>query len=365
MRKYDYLLVGSGLFSCVFTALAKQNKKTCLIIEKRNYPFGNCYSEEKDNIHIHMYGPHVFHTNDHRLWNFMQKFAEFNNFIYKPKVNYNNRIYSFPINLMTLCQIWNVVTPEQALSRLEEARVKIDNPQNLEEWALSQVGEELYRTFIYGYTKKQWNTDPKNLPKFIIQRLPIRLYFEENYFFDRYQGIPINGYSDMLQNMIEDTEVILNTDYFQNRDYWNNKANQVVYTGCIDEYFEFEYGQLNYRSLNFTHEKLEILDFQGNAAINYTSENVPYTRVIEHKHFLFDTKSPYTYISKEYPANYEDTKVPYYPINNDTNNEIYQKYHKLSLSQNKTIFGGRLAQYKYYNMDQIVASAHHIYNKFS
>jgi UDP-galactopyranose mutase len=354
---YDFLLVGSGLFSCVFARMALDNNLKCLIIDKRDHPFGNCYTKEQDNIHVHMYGPHIFHTNNLDIWTFINRFAKFNTFINKPKVKYQNKLYSFPINLMTLYQIWGVTTPEEASQKLDSVKLKIDNPQNLEEWALSQVGEELYQIFIYGYTKKQWNTEPKNLPSFIIKRLPIRLYFDENYFFDQYQGIPIGGYSQMMQNMIEDTKIILNEDYTKNREYWNQKAKNIVYTGAIDEYFEYICGKLDYRSLKFEHNKFDKLDFQGNAIINYTEYSVPYTRVIEHKYFDFN-KQDNTIVSYEYPANFQETNIPYYPINNKENTIIYNEYKKLHLNSN-IIFGGRLAEYRYYDMHQIIGSSIH------
>lgn len=361
---YDYIIIGSGLFGCTFAHLAKKDKKKCLIIEKRNHPFGNCYTEQKHNIHVHKYGPHIFHTNTLKIWQFVNQFDKFNAYINRPKVNFNNKIFSFPINLMTLYQLWDVTTPQQAMDRLASVRVPCNNPQNLEEWILDQVGEEIYKTFIYGYTKKQWNTEPKNLPSFIIKRLPIRFNFDDNYYFDKYQGIPENGYSHIMQNMTEDIEIVLDTDYFHNRHYWDSLGKRVVYTGPLDEFFDLAFGPLQYRSLRFEEQTYNMNDFQGNAIINYTNYEVPYTRIIEHKHFTFSDKQDTTIITKEYPADYEETKEKYYPINNDNNNAIYDKYHKLSQNiENKYIFGGRLAEYRYYDMHQIIASAHHIYDK--
>lgn len=360
---YDYLLVGSGLFACTFANLAKRDNKKCLIIEKRNHPFGNCYTEEQKGIQIHKYGPHVFHTNNTSIWEFVNKFTIFNKYINKPKIRHEDNLYSFPINLMTLHQLWGVKTPEEAISRINKEKYNIENPKNLEEWALSQVGEEIYYKFIYGYTKKQWNTLPKNLPTFIIKRLPIRFNFDENYFFDQYQGIPIGGYSQMMSNMIEDTEVILETDYFKKKEYWDSIAKKVVYTGPIDRFFNFEHGKLDYRSLKFEHIEKDVSDFQGNAVINYTEESIPYTRIIEHKHFEFQ-KSSHTIITKEYPSDFKDTTEPYYPINNDLNNDLYTKYKNMKKTCGpKYIFGGRLAEYRYYDMHQIIGSAMHKYSE--
>jgi UDP-galactopyranose mutase len=363
MTKYDYLIVGSGLFGCVFAQQAKLNNKTSLILEKRNHPFGNCYTENIEGINIHKYGPHIFHTSNDTIWSYVNQFAKFNNYVNRPKVNYKEKIYSFPINLFTLYQLWGVSSPEQARVRLDKEKIQISNPQNLEEWILSQVGEEIYQTFIYGYTKKQWNTEPKNLPSFIIKRLPIRLNFDDNYFNDIYQGIPIGGYSTMMNNMIEGIEIVLETDYLQNRDYWNSKAKNIVYTGPIDEFYNYEYGVLNYRSLRFEHNTFKTHDFQGNAIINFTDENVPYTRSIEHKHFE-NTNSDITIVTKEYSQDWSQTLERFYPINNEKNNNLYDKYKQLSKSS-KVIFGGRLGEYKYYDMHQIIGSALHKYKEYN
>lgn len=362
--KYDYLIVGSGLFGCVFANLAKKAQKKCLILEKRNHPFGNCYTENIQNINVHKYGPHIFHTSSQNIWNYVNQFCEFNNYINRPKVNYNNEIYSFPINLFTLYQLWNVSTPEKAKQKLELVKIKNTNPKNLEEWILSEVGEEIYQKFIYGYTKKQWNTEPKNLPASIIKRLPIRLYFDDNYFNDTYQGIPLEGYSKLLQNIVDGNEIVLETDYLANRDYWNSQAKNIVYTGPIDAFYDFKFGKLNYRSLRFDHETLHIEDFQGNAVINYTSENVPFTRIVEHKHFD-NSKSDVTIITREYPQDCENQNDPYYPINDTINNYSYQQYYKLSKTDKRFIFGGRLAQYKYLDMHQVIGSAINKYKEIN
>jgi len=352
---YDFLIVGCGLFGSTFANKAKAKGYKCIIIDSRNHIGGNCYTEEIEKIHIHKYGPHVFHTNNLEIWEYINQFAKFNNYINRPKVNFKNKIYSFPINLFTFHQLWGVNTPKEAEQKLNEVKVQIKNPSNLEEWILSQVGEEIYYTFIYGYTKKQWQTDPKNLPSSIIKRLPIRTNFNDSYFFDKYQGIPIGGYTKMIQNMLENVEIILNENYFDKRDYWNSKAKTIIFTGKIDEFYEYKYGKLEYRSLKFETQKFLIKDFQGNAVINYTEENVPYTRIIEHKHFEFGNQE-YTYVTKEYPDEWSKDKIPYYPINNDKNNEIYKKYKNLS-KKTDIIFGGRLAEYKYYDMHQIIGSA--------
>jgi UDP-galactopyranose mutase len=355
--KYDFLFVGAGLYSCTFANIAKSKGKKCLIIEKRNHPFGNCYTENINGIDIHKYGPHIFHTSNEKIWNYVNQFCTFNNYINRPKVNYNNKIYSFPINLFTIYQLWGINNPVEAKTKLEKERIPIENPQNLEEWILSQVGEEIYYTFIYGYTKKQWNTEPKNLPSFIIKRLPIRLTFDDNYFNDIYQGIPRDGYSQMMLNMIDGIEIVLETDYLLNKDYWNNLAKHIIYTGCIDSYFNYIYGNLDYRSLEFITEKINIEDYQGNAIINYTSENIPYTRIIEHKHFNNKLINHHTIITKEFPANFTKNSEPYYPINNKHNTDLYNRYQSLTKNLNNITFGGRLGSYKYYDMHQIIGAA--------
>jgi UDP-galactopyranose mutase len=353
---YDFLIVGGGLFGATFAQQAKEKGKKCLIIDSRSHIGGNIYTENKDGINIHTYGAHIFHTNNDEIWNYINKFTKFNHFVNRPKVNYKKKLYSFPINLFTLYQLWEVKTPEEAKLKLESVRIKIKEPKNLEEWILSQVGEELYYTFIHGYTKKQWGKEPKDLPSFIIKRLPIRLNFDDNYFFDKYQGIPIGGYTKIIENMTEGIEVILNENYFDRRDYWNQKAEKVIFTGKIDEFYNYKYGELEYRSLEFKTERHEIKDYQGNAVINYTDENIPYTRILEHKHFEFGEQD-YTYITKEYPNNWDRNKIPYYPINNDINNNLYKKYRQISEKENNILFGGRLAEYKYYDMHQIIGSA--------
>jgi UDP-galactopyranose mutase len=355
--KYDFLIVGAGLFGATFAQQAKQKGKKCLIIDSRTHVGGNIFTENKDGINIHKYGPHIFHTNNDEIWNYINNFTKFNHFTYKPKVNYNNNIFSFPINLFTLYQLWGVSTPKEARLKLDSVKLNIQDPNNLEEWILSQVGEEIYYTFIYGYTKKQWNKDPKLLPSSIIKRLPIRLNFDDSYFFDKYQGIPIGGYTQLINNILEGIEVLLNENYFKRRDYWNNMAEQIIFTGKIDEFYDYKYGELEYRSLKFENIKLNIQDFQGGACINYTNENIPFTRIIEHKHFEFGQQD-YTYITKEYPQDYiKDINTPYYPINNLKNNDLYNKYRQMAEKESNILFGGRLAEYKYYDMHQIIGSA--------
>lgn len=356
MSKYDFLIVGCGLWGSVFAEQCKKNNKKCLIIEKRNHIAGNCYTENKDNIHIHKYGPHIFHTNNKEIWEYVQKFSEFNNFVNKPKVMHGGKLYSFPINLMTMQQLWGVKTPHEAIQKVNAVKVKINNPQNLEEWILSQVGEALYYTFIHGYTKKQWGTDPKNLPSSIIKRLPIRYYYDENYYFDNYQGIPTNGYTGMISNMLEGTEVQLNVDYFAKQEYYDSLAKHTVYTGPIDKFFNYCYGELPYRSVKFRHQKVDIKDYQGNAIVNYTDYDIPYTRIIEHKHFTKNYSHDFSYITTEYPQDWSKDIDPYYPIGSDVNTEKYNQYKKL-IDNKKYIFGGRLAEYKYYDMHQVIGSA--------
>ena len=353
--KYDYLLVGSGLFSSVFAQQAKEHGKKCLIIEKRSHIGGNCYTERHDEIDVHKYGPHIFHTNDKRIWDYINRWTEFNNFRYHPKVNYENKLFSFPINMMTFYQLWGTKTPKEVEDKLNKVKINFENPNNLEEWILSQVGEELYKTFIYGYTKKQWGKEPNQLPASIIKRLPLRFVYDENYFNDFYQGIPIGGYTKIFEKMLKDVPVELNIDYFSDREYFDKLAKKIVYTGAIDQFFNYEFGNLEWRSLEFSEEKFENLDFQGVAAINYTSESIPYTRIIEHKHF--DNRGQKnTIITKEYPKKWEIGSEKYYPINDEYNNELLIKYRNM-VDCEKYIFGGRLADYRYYDMHQVIGSS--------
>lgn len=356
-EKYDYLIVGSGLFGSVFAQQAISSGKTCLIIDKRSHTGGNAYTKNINGINVHMYGPHIFHTSDDGIWEYVNRFAKFNNYVNRSKINYKNELYSFPINLFTLYQIFGVKTPEEAKDKLNTVKINNESPKNLEEWILSQVGEEIYNKFIYGYTKKQWGKDPKELPSSIIKRLPIRLTFDDNYFNDKYQGIPIGGYTKMLENMQRGADLYLETDFFEKKEFYESIADKIVFTGAIDEFFDYSEGHLEYRSLKFETEILDIEDYQGNAIINYTDENVPFTRICEHKHFEM-VKSKSTIITREFPENWKPGSDRYYPVNNEENNERYNRYKKMAdLKKDKYIFGGRLAEYKYYDMHQVIGSA--------
>lgn len=350
---YDYLIVGSGLFGSIFARELTDIGKRVLVIEKRNHIGGNCYTENVGGIHIHKYGPHIFHTSNKEIWDYVNKLTTFNNFSYRPKVNYNGSIYSFPINLMTLYQIYGVTNPNDAIKILNSKKINIETPTNLEDWCLSQIGSELYEIFIKGYTKKQWNKEPKELPTSIIKRLPIRLNFNDSYYFDDYEGIPDGGYTKIFEKLLSGIEVKLNVDYFSNKEYYDNIADKIVYTGPVDKFYNYKFGKLEYRSLEFETETLDMVDYQGTAGINYTEYKIPYTRIIEHKHFNFG-KQPFTIITKEYPKTEGD---PYYPINDIDNTNRYNKYKKLMSIEDRFIFGGRLTDYKYYDMHQVIGSA--------
>ena len=355
--KYDFLIVGAGLFGSTFAQQAKERGKTCLIIDKRSHTAGNAYTEKIEGINVHKYGPHIFHTSDEFIWNYVNKFAEFNSYVNRPKVNYKGKIYSFPINLLTLYQLFGVGTPEEAKQLLADLKTNNKFPKNLEEWILSEVGEEIYRTFIYGYTKKQWGREPRELPASIIRRLPIRLTFDDNYYTDKYQGIPIGGYTQMIEKMQEGIEVRLGVDFFEDRVKFESMAETIIFTGPIDEFFGHQHGELEYRSLRFETQILPIEDFQGNALINYTEEEIPFTRICEHKHFE-STKSGSTVITKEYPQAWSSGEEKFYPVNDEENNTRYLLYKKMAEDLSpKYIFGGRLAEYKYYDMHQVIGSA--------
>lgn len=357
MKKYDYLIVGTGFFGSTFARLATDTGKKCLVIDSRDHIGGNAYTKKIDGIDVHMYGPHIFHTNNKDIWDFVNKFSSFNNFVLSPKVSRNNKMYSLPFNMNTFYQIWGCTTPKEAKSIIDNQRVQLDGPaKNLEEQALSLVGKDIYELIIKDYTTKQWMLDPKELPAFIIKRLPLRFTFNDNYFEDRYQGIPIEGYTKLFENMLDGIDVLLNVNYFDIKDTFDKMSTKTVFTGRIDEYFNYEFGELEYRSLDFIHEVVEIEDYQGTAQVNYPDTSVPWTRIIEHKHFN-KTKSDKTVITKEIPTTWSKDKVPYYPINNDKNNEIYKKYKEKAEELTDVIFGGRLAEYQYYDMHQVIGAA--------
>jgi len=352
----DYAIIGAGLFGSVFAREMTNNGYSCEIFEKRDHIGGNCYSEKIEDIHVSKYGGHIFHTNDKKIWDYVNQFTKFRNYYHIVKVNYKNKMYTFPINLGTLYELWGVKTPEEAIDKLKEKTINIENPDNLEDWCLSKVGEEIYNIFIKGYTKKQWQKDPKNLPSFIIKRLPIRLTYQNGYFDDEYQGFPENGYTEFFNNLLKDIPVHTNYDFFQNKKFIQNNFKKIIYTGRIDEFYDFKFGELEYRTLIFQNEVLDG-DYQGCATINYTDEEIPYTRIIEHKHFQPHKKFIKTIITKEYPDTWDNSKTPYYPINDKNNTEIFNKYKELADKETNLLFGGRLAEYRYYDMHQIIASS--------
>ena len=356
-KQYDYLLVGSGLFAGVFAYYAKKAGKTCLVLEKREHAGGNIYCENIEGINVHRYGAHIFHTSNKEVWNFVNSLVEFNRYTNSPVANYKGEMYNMPFNMNTFSRMWGISTPEEAKKIINEQRKVIKGePKNLEEQAISLVGTDIYEKLIKGYTQKQWGRECKDLPSFIIKRLPVRLTFDNNYFNALYQGIPVGGYTKMVANMLDSIEVRLEEDYFENKAEWDAMAKKVVYTGAIDAYFEYSLGVLEYRSVRFDTEVLDIPNFQGNAAVNYTDAETPWTRIIEHKHFEFGTQ-PKTVITREYPAAWEKGKEPYYPVNDAKNGALYEKYKELAEKEDKVIFGGRLGEYKYYDMDAVIASA--------
>ena len=361
---YDYLIVGAGLFGSVFARQATDAGKKVLVIDKRPNIAGNVYTEDIEKIHVHKYGAHIFHTNNKEVWEYVTKFAEFNRFTNSPVANYKGELYSLPFNMYTFNKMWNVITPQEAAAKIEEQRKEagITEPQNLEEQAISLVGKDIYEKLIKGYTEKQWGRDCKDLPSFIIKRLPVRLTFDNNYFNALYQGIPVGGYTKMVANMLDRIEVRLNTDYLENKDELDKLAEKVVYTGAIDAYFDYKLGALEYRSVRFDTEVLDTPNFQGNAAVNYTDRETPWTRIIEHKWFEFGKDDegndiPKTVISREYSSEWKVGDEPYYPVNDEKNGKLYQEYKKLAEDEKNVIFGGRLGEYKYYDMDAVIASA--------
>lgn len=356
--KYDYLVVGSGLFGSVFAYKAALVGKKVLVIDKRNHIGGNIFTENIDGINVHRYGAHIFHTKNKVIWDFINKFATFNNYINSPIANYKEKLYNLPFNMNTFNKLWGVVTPYEAKQEIARQieKLNIGTPQNLEEQALKLVGSDVYKILIKGYTEKQWGRECKDLPSFIIKRLPLRFTYDNNYFNDPYQGIPIGGYTNIIEKMLDGIEVRKNTDYFAFIKENGNIAKKTVFTGMIDEFFNFGYGALEYRSVSFTTEKYETDNYQGVAVMNYTDKETPYTRIIEHKHFEFGTQ-PVTIISKEYPAEWKIGTEPYYPVNDRKNSELYNKYRELADSRKDILFGGRLGQYAYYDMDKVIESA--------
>ncbi|MCC6095039.1 MAG: UDP-galactopyranose mutase [Eubacterium sp.] len=361
---YDYLIVGAGLYGAVFAHDAQLRKKSVLVIDKRPNIAGNVYTEKVEGINVHKYGAHIFHTNNKEVWDYVNHFATFNRFTNSPVANYHGELYSLPFNMYTFNKMWGVVTPEEAAAKIEEQKREagITDPKNLEEQAISLVGTDIYEKLIKGYTEKQWGRPCTELPSFIIKRLPVRLTFDNNYFNALYQGIPVGGYTKMVANMLDGIEVQLNQDYFTDREKWNAMADKVVYTGPIDAYFDYKLGTLEYRSVRFETEVLDKSNFQGNAAVNYTDRETPWTRIIEHKWFQFgkDDKGkdlPKTVISREYSSEWKLGDEPYYPVNDVKNCALYRKYHALAENEKNVIFGGRLGEYKYYDMDKVIASA--------
>ena len=355
---YDYLIVGSGLFGAIFAYEANKKGKKCLVIDKRSHIGGNIYTESIEGINVHKYGAHIFHTSNKEVWNYINQFAEFNRYTNSPIAIYKDELYNMPFNMNTFNKLWGVKTPEEAKKKIEEEKKQagITEPKNLEEQAISLVGKTIYEKLVKGYTEKQWGRKASELPSFIIKRLPVRFTYDNNYFNDLYQGIPIGGYTAIIEKMLHGIEVRLNCDYFEHKEELNSIAEKIIFTGPIDRFYDYCYGELEYRSVRFETEILDTDNYQGNAVINYTEYEVPYTRIIEHKHFEFGTQ-PRTVISKEYSDKWDKTKEPYYPINDDKNGELYNKYKKLADKDDKVIFGGRLGEYKYYDMDKVIEKA--------
>lgn len=364
---YDYLIIGSGLFGATFAYKAKQAGKKCIVIDKRPHIGGNIYCEKIEGINVHKYGAHIFHTSNKEIWDFVNSIVEFNRYTNSPVANYQGRLYNLPFNMNTFYQMWGVVTPQQAKEKIEEQRANaveamkkagIKEPRNLEEQAISLIGTDIYEALIKGYTEKQWGRKCTDLPAFIIKRLPVRFVYDNNYFNDKYQGIPIGGYNKLIEGLLEGVEVKTNTDFFENRSYWKSIAEKIVFTGKIDEFYAYQFGKLEYRTVKFEEEIHDCSNYQGNAVVNYTEKEIPYTRIIEHKHFeMFGTKveeCPKTVISKEYSTEWKDGMEPYYPVNDEKNNTLYNQYKKLADKEQNVIFGGRLAEYKYYDMAPII-----------
>ncbi len=358
MKKYDYLIVGAGLFGAIFAYEANKKGKKCLVIDKRSHIAGNIYTENIEDINVHKYGAHIFHTSNKKVWDFIKQFAEFNRYTNSPVAIYKNELYNMPFNMNTFNKLWGVITPEEAKKKIEEEKkaLGITEPKNLEEQAISLVGKTIYEKLVKGYTEKQWGKEAKELPSFIIKRLPVRFTYDNNYFNDLYQGIPIGGYTKIIEKMLEGIDIKLNCDFFDNREELEKIADKIIFTGQIDKYYDYCFGELEYRSLKFETEVLDMENYQGNAAVNYTEYEIPYTRIIEHKHFEFGNQ-PKTIITREYPDKWTKEKEPYYPINDDKNSKLYEKYKELADKDNKVIFGGRLGKYKYYDMDKVIEEA--------
>ena len=364
MKQYDYLIVGAGIFGATFAYLAKQAGKRCLVIDKRPHTGGNTYCEDIDSIHVHKYGAHIFHTKSKQIWDFANSLVTFNRYTNSPIANYKGRLYNLPFNMNTFYQMWGVRTPQEAKAKIEEQRKEMEGrtPQNLEEQAISLVGRDIYEILIKGYTEKQWGRKCTELPAFIIRRLPVRLTFDNNYFNDPYQGIPMGGYNILTEQLLNGTEVRLNTDFFAHRQEYLESAKKIVYSGAIDEYFDFQLGKLDWRTLRFEQERLDMPDYQGNAVMNFTDSETPYTRIIEHKHFEFG-QQPFTVISREYSSEWSEGAEPFYTVNDERNNLLAAQYKALSEQQTNVIFGGRLAEYKYYDMDQVMARAFELWRE--
>ena len=356
--KYDYLIVGAGIYGAVAAHELTQKGKKVLVIDKRNHIAGNIYTENVDGINVHKYGAHIFHTSDKEVWDYVNQFAEFNNYVNSPIAIYKNELYNLPFNMNTFSKMWGIKTPDEAKKIIDEQKKQYytENPANLEEQALSLAGKDVYEKLIKGYTEKQWGRDCRELPAFIIKRLPFRFTYNNNYFNDRYQGIPVGGYTSIVEKLLEGIEVKLNTDFLKEREAYEDIADKIIYTGMIDQFYDYRLGVLEYRSVRFETEKLECENYQGNAVVNYTDREVPYTRIIEHKHFEFGTQ-PVTIISREYSSEWKKGDEPYYPVNDEKNNALYEQYRSLAEKENKVIFGGRLGGYKYYDMDKTVKAA--------
>ena len=356
--KYDFLVVGAGLYGAVFAHEAAARGRSCLVIDRREHIAGNIYTREVEGIQVHEYGAHIFHTSDQQIWNYVNQFAEFNNYINSPVAVYKDELYNLPFNMNTFSKMWGIRSPQEAKEEIASqiADLHIVEPRNLEEQALSLVGEDVYRKLVKGYTEKQWGRDCTELPAFIIRRLPLRFTYDNNYFNDRYQGIPVGGYTAMVERMLEGIEVKLGVDYLEHKEEFDAMADRVIYTGQIDRYFDYCEGVLAYRMVRFEQEILDCDNYQGNAVVNYTEREVPYTRIIEHKHFEFGTQ-PKTVISREYPSEWQKGEEPYYPVNDEKNNAVYEAYKRLAVKEKKVIFGGRLGEYRYYDMDKVVGRA--------